>query len=335
MSSPRRISPRFILVGSLVAYLVADLAVHGPVGYRLALMRPESPESIARARSEGAVARVFDRLIHQSQLDRAVQEKSCSRSQALEELIDEELLRRELRESDDGRRTTAEPGEVEEAMRRFRLKFETPEAMAAALKAEGFDGEESLRDRLELTIRLEKLVAARIAPEATVTDEEARAWFDGHAAALANPERLQVRQVFLATLDRDPAEAKQKLDAALAELTGGRKDFATLVAELSEDEGSKPKAGDLGWVSRDRLPADFVLPLFSLETGKPSLIRTKLGWHLVEVTARQAPTPAVFETQKPEIAAALSARRKADAINRLRSRLRQAAQGRIEVFEGK
>ena len=148
---------------------------------------------------------------------------------------------------------------------------------------------------------------------------------------LANPDAA-VRH-FLATLDRDPAEAKQKLDAALADLTAGKKDFAALVSELSEDEGSKPRGGDLGWMTRDRLPADFTLPVFALEAGKPALIHSKLGWHLVEVTARKPAAPAEFETLKPEIVAALGARKKQGALARFREQLRQKADGRIEILQ--
>jgi len=330
---PRRISPRLILVGGLVVYLLGDFALHGPVAHRVALLRPESPESIAKARAEGAVALVFDRPIHRSQLDRVVQEQACDRRQALDQLIDEELLRRELRESEDGRKIAASKEETDEALRRFRLKFESPESMASALKAEGFANEAALRDRLELTLRLEKLITSRTAANSQVSEAEAREWFGKHATDLATPERLQARQVFLATLDREPAEARQKLDAALADLTAGKKDFAALVAELSEDEGSKVRGGDLGWMTRERLPADFVLPLFALEPGKPSLIRSKLGWHLVEVTARKPAAPAEFESLKPEILAGLVTKRKAAAIARFRQQLRQSAVGHLRVFE--
>lgn len=330
MSRLHRFTPRLALVGGLVVYLLADLSLHGPVGHRLALLRPGSPDSIARAKAEGVIARVYFRPIHRSQLERAVLEKGCSPQQALDELIDDELLRHRL-EREDG--LTATPAETDEALRRFRLKFETAEALASALKSEGFPNEAALRDRLEQTILLEKLITRQTAAATKVSDDEARAWFAKHAAELATPERLRARQVFLATLDREPDEAKQKLDAALADLTARKKTFEALVAELSEDDGSKPEAGDLGWMTRERLPADFVLPLFGLEKGKPTLIRTKLGWHLIEVTDRKPASPADFEQMKPEILAALEAKKKSIAIARFREELRAVAAGKIEIFE--
>ncbi len=325
-----RISLRPALIGGLIVYLLADLSFHGPVGHRLALLRPGSPDSIAKAKAEGVIARVYFQPIHRSQLERAIREKSCPPEQALDELIDGELLSHRF-ENEKG--LTATPAEIDEAFRRFSLKFETSEALATALKAEGFPNESALRERLEQTILLEKLITRHTAAATKVSDDEAREWFGKHAAELATPERLQVRQVFLATLDREPAEAKQKLDTALADLTAKKKTFEALVAELTEDDGSKSRAGDLGWMTRERLPADFVLPLFGLESGKPSLIRTKLGWHLVEVTARKPATPADFEQLKPEILAALETKKKSAAISRFREELRAEAAGKIEIFK--
>ena len=333
MPRSRRIRPLLYLASVAAVYLIMDVALHGPVGHRLALLRPGSADSIAKARAAGVIARVYYQPIDRSQLDRAVLENSCSPQQALEELIDEELLRHELRESGNARKIAVTSAEVDEALRRFRMKFESHEAMASALKAEGFAGEAARRQRLEGTILLEKFLISRIESECRVSEEEARQWFGTHAAELATPERVQARQVFLATLDREPAEAKQKLDAALGDLTAGKKDFPTLVAELSEDEGSKGRGGDLGWMTRERLPADFILPVFALEQGKPALIRTKLGWHLVEVTARKPTSPAEFDSLKQEIVAALSAKKRIAAVAQFRAQLRSQAADKIEVFD--
>jgi len=333
MSRSRRIRSFLYLASVAAVYLITDVALHGPVGHRLALLRPGSADSIAKARAAGVIARVYYQPIDRSQLDRAVLENSCPPQQALEALIDEELLRHELRESGDAGKIAVTCAEVDEALRRFRMKFESHEAMASALKAEGFAGEGALRQRLESTLLLEKFILSRIESDCRVSEEEAREWFGKHAAELATPERVQARHVFLATLDREPAEAKQKLDTALGDLTAGKKEFATLVTELSEDEGSKGRGGDLGWMTRERLPADFILPVFALEQGKPALIRSKLGWHLVEVTARKPASAAEFDPLKPEIIAALEATKKTAAMTNLRVWLRAQAAGKIEVFD--
>ena len=333
MSGRRRLRWFGIFLVVIALSLIVDHLLHGPVRQRLDKFWSGSAEAVSTSRVEGIIARVYAQPIYRSQLERAVWEKACPPQQALDELIDDELLRLRLEQQPDLAGLTPTPAEVDEMFRRFRLKFETPEALASALKAEGFNNEAALRDHLAQTLRLEKLITICTAGDCDISDAEVRDWFDQHAADLATPERLQARQVFLATLDRDPQVVKQKLEAALADLNAGAKDFAMLVAELSEDEGSKPQAGDLGWMTRERLPADFGHALFELKLGKPALIGSKLGWHLVEITARKSAAPADFGLLKPEILNALSAQKKQAAIRALREKLRKDAVGYIEIFQ--
>ena len=200
------------------------------------------------------------------------------------------------------------------------------------MKSQGIANDKDLRDRLAARIRQEKFIALRIGPTIKVTAEEARQWFDENQNSLSLPERIEARQIFIPTLDYPPEEAKQKLTAALAALTDKQKDFPTLAKELSEDPATKDRGGALGWMTRDRLPADFAAPVFSLETNKPTLIRTKLGWHLVEVTARKPAEPRTFEQAKPEIFAALEAIKRRQAVADFRKSLRKLETARIEVF---
>ena len=125
------------------------------------------------------------------------------------------------------------------------------------MKSQGIASESDLRDRLAARIQQEKYVELKTGPLAVVTGDEARAWFEQNRDKLALPERVRARHVFLATLERPEQEAKALLETALADLTAGTADFATLASRLSEDPASKTRGGDLGWMSRARLPADF------------------------------------------------------------------------------
>ena len=103
--------------------------------------------------------------------------------------------------------------------------------------------------------------------------------------------------------------------------------------ELSEDLANKDHGGALGWMTRERLPADFAAAVFSLALNQPRLIRTTLGWHLVEVTARKAAGPRTFEQAKPEILAALEAVKRRQATADFRQTLRKSAASKIEISQ--
>jgi len=344
MSSIGKSILRFAIYGAVIAYLAGDLFVfNGPLRRGIDLANPSSPEG----KLQGVVVgRAFNHRITRGQLDRAVREHlwlegktiesltpenlKSVRDAALDELIDHELLRvktaavaAQLKVSDE---------EVNERLRRLLGRFASKGEMESAMKSQGITSERDLRSRLAARIQQEKFVESKIGPLAKVTDEEARKWFGENRKDLSIPERVEVRHVFIPTLDHPPEEAKLKLEAALADLTAKKKDFATLAREISEDPATKDTGGTLGWMTRSRLPVDFAAPVFSLPRNKPALVRTRLGWHLVEVTARKAAEPLTFEQAKPEIIAALEAVKRRKAISDSRAALRKDEAENIEVF---
>ena len=347
MSPPGRFPVRLVLYGSIATYLVGDLVLfHGPLRQKLDLLDLQSPAAVAAAKSKGIVARVAGRPITRSQLERSVSERlwlegksaaelapvelKSANDAALDALIDETLL--DLQSEALTAQLTVSAEEIKERLTRLSARFEDKAAFEAGMKSQGIAGEQALRDRLASRIRQEKYVELRIAPSIKVTDEDSRKWFEENKASVSLPERIEVRHIFIPTLDHPPEEAKQKLDAALVELTEKKKDFPTLAKELSEDPATKDSGGNLGWMTRDRLPADFAAPVFALETNKPTLVRTKLGWHMVEITARKPAEPRNFDQAKPEILAALEAIKRREATDALRKSLRQLGSGKIEVF---
>lgn len=328
-----------IAIIAVAVYLIGDFfIIHGPAnrGVR-SLLTPDT---------KNLAARVSGHRITRSQLDRALDEQlwldgksaatltpaelKLARDAALQDLIDHELLRLQA-----GKITSQLPvsaAETDERLRRLVGRFENKGALETAMKSQGIASETNLRARLTARIRQEKLIELRIAPSIKVSDDEAKKWFDENQASISLPERIEARHIFIPTLDHPPEEAKQKLDAALADLTANKKDFPTLSKEVSEDPATKDSGGALGWMTRDRLPADFAAPVFLLETNKPALVRTKLGWHLVEVTARKPAEPRTFEQAKPEILAALEAVKRRQATTDFRQSLRKQKDVKIEIF---
>ena len=330
---------RLVIYGGVIAYLVADLFIFGGVLHRT-FVGDRMPESAIAARVSG-------HLITRSQLERALNEQlwlegksadlltpgeiETARKAALDELIDHELLRLQVHASDP--QLPVSDQEINERLRRLVGRFESKGALETAMKAQGIASEQILRERLAARIRQEKLISQRISSAVMITDDEARKWFDENQVSIALPERIEARHIFLPTLDHPPEEAKQKLADALVALTEKKNDFATLAKEVSEDPATKASGGALGWMTRDRLPADFGAPVFSLAINTPTLVRTRLGWHLVEVTARKPAEPRTFEQAKPEILAALEAVKRRQATADFRTSLRNSEAAKIEVFQ--
>lgn len=337
---------RLAIYWALLLYLALDLFVFtGPLRKRIRRSMPDSPESVAAAKAQGVVARVMGHPVLLPQLERAVREKlrlegktledlppaqrRIERLAALDDLIDLQLLRVKAK-ANHGELPVSD-GEIDAAVETLRARYGNEEEMLEDLAAEGIDSDKELRLRLGARIQREKYVESRISPLAAVTREEAREWHQENAGRLVRPERVRVRHIFVPTLDRDAVEARGIIDRALAGLAGGR-DFASLAEEFSEDGRSKAAGGDLGWMSRGRLPADFAVPVFDLPLKRPEVVRTKLGWHLVEVMGREKEEAVPFEEAEAEILAALGAVKRREAVKEFRKALRAREGKFIEVF---
>ena len=339
MTSLRKFTIRLAVYGVALIYLALDLFVfEGPLAKRIGRLGSGADDA-------DVVATVFNHRITMDQLDRAVHERlwlegrtpdglspeelRLIRYAALDGLIDHELLR--VKAKANAPDLIVSEAEVDARLRRLASRFESRDAMERAMKSQGIASETELRERTAAAIQQERYVESKVGPMSAVTEDEARAWFDQHAKELEIPERIEVRHVFLPTLDRDPEEAKPKLEAALAELTSGAKDFPTLARELSEDPASKEKGGNLGWIARDRLSAEFTTQVFALEKGKPTLVRTRLGWHLAEVTGKLPARPRSFEEARDEVIAAIEAVKRRKAAHDYRRALRDFEAAKIRI----
>jgi parvulin-like peptidyl-prolyl isomerase len=338
---------RLLLYALVAVYLISDIFIFkGPLRQKIDLANPHSEAAIAQAKSKGIIARVAGRTLSSSQLDRAVSERlwlegktpettaaadlETTRKAALEDLIFHELIRIQVD-------ATTPPipvgdGEVRERFSRLLGRFGTQDALDSAMKAQGVPNEKSLRNRLRAEIQTEKWIEQEIASRIKVTDQEAEDWFKKHQKELEIPERLEARHIFLPTLDHPPEEAKQALEKGLLALTEKKKDFLTLAKEISQDPATKDNGGALGWMTRDRLPADFSAPVFDLALNQPTLIRSRLGWHLVEVTSRKDASLPDFSQIRTEVISGLEAIKRKQAVADKRVALRKAASAEIEML---
>ncbi|MGA0845123.1 MAG: peptidylprolyl isomerase [Luteolibacter sp.] len=347
MTSLGRASLRLAVYVLVLAWLAGDLFLfHGPLRKHLDRKNPTSEENIAAAKAGGVVARVFNRQITRGQLDRALHhrlwlegkspadlnpdQRRLALYAALDDLIDHELLRVKSKAH-----AHDLPVSEQEIAQRFDLwaqQFSSPSQMHRALQNEGIASESEMRERFAAQIQQEKYLEMRIAPLIDVTDEEARDWFEENRAQLSSPECVRVRHVFLSYLNREPAEAKNIMQPFMDELQTGGMSFESIARDVSEDPSSRSQGGDLGWMSRERLPEDFASAVFTLPLHQPSWVETKIGLHLVEITERRSAQPRKYNEARDEVIAALQTLKRDQALRDYRRALRNFETEKIEVF---
>ena len=335
------------IYGLVLGYVAADLFLfHGPISQKINSRDPMSADNIAAAKARGVVARVFNHQVTRSQVERAARERlwrlgrdyddlpdsqlKLIRYAALDDLIDHELLR--VKALAHAEKLVLADADLDARVERFMRRFSGDKALHTAMKAQGIADKKELRDRIAAQMQQEAYIEMRIKDATQVTEEEAKEWFDKNQAALANPEHRHLRHIFIPSLSVEKEAAMLQLQSAAAALAAGENDFATLAKEMSQDPATKLEGGDLGWVNRERLPADFAKAVWDLPANQPTLIETSIGWHLVEVMGTQAAQNRSFEDAKEEITNALRSIKRREAIAKYRKDLRRFEAHKIHVF---
>jgi len=129
-------------------------------------------------------------------------------------------------------------------------------------------------------------------------------------AYLANPDKyssketLELTHILVSDKGRDDAAARQRAEEAHALAVSGKRDFASLVAEYSDEESRGVKStGKLSGVTRGAMVAEFEAAAFELKNpGDISgVVKTKYGYHVIQLNARAAPERIPYETVKARI----------------------------------
>lgn len=338
---------RMVCWSGLTLYLIADFFIFtGPLKQELRKLYPTDAEKMAEIIAEGICAKVYNEPIYLTQVDRRVIEKlwrtgrnpenvhtrevKILRWAAMDELIDEHLLR--IKAKVNAKEVTVSDGEIDLAVQRFTQQSPSPEALDKAMAIQGIDSQKELRFRMAARIQQEHYALTKMKSALMVSDKEARQWYQDHQEEIKMPERRRVRHVFLATLDHPSEEAKATLAKHLKLLLSGKINFSSLASTVSEDEGSKKNGGDLGWMRQARLPGDFATAVFAMSVKKPTLVRTKLGWHIVEVTEISPAALLPYEAMKEEIMAAITDSRRDDLVRQYRHQLRVINRLHVEIF---
>ena len=143
------------------------------------------------------------------------------------------------------------------------------------------------------------------------------------------PERVQVRHILLKTTDKSGAEAdkvKAKAEGLLKQIKGGA-DFAELARKNSDDPGSAPKGGDLGWLVRGQTVKPFEDAAFSLKPKEISgVVKTEYGYHIIQVLDHQQAHLRTFE----EVAAQLGDEVRKQSVSQMMQDLTDRAEAGLK-----
>ena len=125
-----------------------------------------------------------------------------------------------------------------------------------------------------------------------ITEDEIKARYEKDTAGYVAPEEVHARHILVKTEEEANAIIKQLAD-------GG--DFEAIAKEKSEDPGSKPTGGDLGFFTKGQMVPEFEAEAFALKPGETSTkpVKTQFGYHILKVEERRAqPVPTLDQVRE-------------------------------------
>lgn len=178
----------------------------------------------------------------------------------------------------------------------------TKKAIVAKARKEGFDRKPEIKEQLSYVFDnfiaqeyLDKVVTANI----TVPEEELKKYYQEHEKDFQIPEQIKVRHILIASAKEATPEEKEKArmkaETILQRLNKGE-DFSKLASELSDDQISAPKGGELAAITLGKTNSEeFEKVAFALKTGEISgIVSTSYGFHIIKMEEHQEKRTATF-----------------------------------------
>jgi peptidyl-prolyl cis-trans isomerase SurA len=158
-----------------------------------------------------------------------------------------------------------------------------------------------LKQRLVEEFSPQQVVRAEVAERIAVSEKDARAYYDAHAADFAVPAQATVREIVVKAAESEREAKRGQAEAVRATVAEAGADFAAVAAEVS-DAGTKKAGGLLGTVKKGDLAEALEKAAFTLPVGEVSpVIEAGYGFHILKVDARTDEVQKPFDDVKAEI----------------------------------
>jgi len=207
-----------------------------------------------------------------------------------QQVVDRFVIRTVLAAEADRLKIAVTPADVDAAIVTITNRLPEGLTLDAALARDGMSIEQ-FRSNLTAELRIKAYVESQVPTNVAVSDKEIEDFYAEQKDRFAVPETVTARHILLkvekGASDQVRSEKKAKAEALRKQLVEGA-DFAALARENS-DCPSKERGGDLGSFGRGQMVKPFEEAAFSQATNAIGpVVETDFGYHIIQVTGRQA-----------------------------------------------
>ncbi len=138
----------------------------------------------------------------------------------------------------------------------------------------------------QIVIEYLELDSTKLGDSVVPDEEQLRAQFEAQKTRFISPETRLASHILIevdSQAQEVDIESARQVAEDLAERARAGEDFATLAKENSQDAGSAPEGGDLGWIEPGFMVQAFEDALYKLTPEKPisDPVRSGFGWHVI------------------------------------------------------
>jgi len=294
------------------------------------------------AQIPAVVARVNGEDVKKTELDMAIksledrarsavpaEQRDAVYRQVLDRLIGFHLLVQESK----ARKVIAPPWEVDSQVDQIKKQFPSEEAFKQMLQTRGVTLEQLRADTAQ-TIAVNLMLKNELETKIAVTEADSKKFFEENKPRFRQEDSVHASHILIKTPEQADAaaraKAKAQADDLLAQLKKGAV-FADLAKQFSQDPGSAPNGGDLGFFSKGQMVPAFEQAAFALKPGETSgVVETPFGYHIIRVSETKAGRDLPYDEVKAQIDEYLKQqlrdRKSQEFVDQLK------AKGKIEVF---
>jgi peptidyl-prolyl cis-trans isomerase SurA len=180
--------------------------------------------------------------------------------------------------------------EVDRRMRSFVQRAGSQDKLEQFLGRSVIQYKDELRPDIKESLVAQRM-RSKITEKVNTTPQDVKKYFEMIAkdSLPSYNKEIEVGEiVFLPKLNKDEKEFyRQKADDLRVRIKKGE-DFATLARLYSQDPGSAPEGGDLGFFDRGTMAKEFTANAFKLKAGEVSpVFETDFGFHFLQVIERR------------------------------------------------
>ena len=170
----------------------------------------------------------------------------------------------------------------------------TDAQLAAYYEANGRAFETPESARIEYVVLDREALAAQVA----VSPDDLKTYYEQNKARYATPEERRASHILV----KAGPDARSKAEALLAQIKADPSKFETLAKSNSDDPGSAPQGGDLGFFVRSAMVKPFADAAFEMKEGEVrGLVETEFGQHIIRLTGIRPGGERPFDAVRAEL----------------------------------